>query len=1658
MRTTALLVALATWAVSAHVALASPTKTAPSSAFCIPSMIQCQRVVGGAGIYASSPRFFMAVYFKSFESDDTGLISGTMCDPNMQRKMDQCYYERCPVRFVLSSPPELAGVHVCLTPPRSYDTKGVHYTSEHPLVKEQREVELVSLGAPADPRDATMQGQGFAGCTRCRGCDDADFDGVDLTGKIVLVKRRCSTKWSTIESKGAAGVILSQYYETYSEHLQYSSSMTPTIPFATTSLHDVEHVYAAMQRGQKVMGRVVVDCGYQDQTFAVDETTPMSHCPLASQNYLWRYPPRSAPNPVFEGLHGDLCAQHDYKEDNLCWGCRTEMQLPRAGQDPLKVCLFDNMILPRKKETDMFYSSGMPRTLTVYYVTNMPGGGCYDSDYTPEMAGTVVLMKRSGSCTSGIALETASRNGAAAIVFLQARSTYSRTGWKKNWMVRWPSHTVKIPVHITLYEDWADLEPLLLTGTNVTGLGFRTDNVVFANPPLPKAKKEIAAEVDTDSFELTPGIVASIVVIVVTLLVAIILKIKSVQSTAVMDAARKVVPKGTIPLAFATAGTSVSLIFITAFVGVFLSLDAGKKATDDAIDSAGVATAYLSAGAERNVVELAEQIRGLVSSKVSEAMGRTFQELTQDATELAITYNGLRANSTWNEWYSRWPMFVRQQDGKRLFSSTPPSLMVYTAKTGFYLGQRGTGATQYLISDYREDAVRGDGNQHISLTNNGTLYNVIYGGFRWGRERWTAYPHDDLEASVMGQKINIRDAVKGYESTGRVMLPPTFYPSLWGSSSALFGRVSVLNDENGDVMAYVLAANLMSVKLNDVLREQIPLQYKEMMAFAFDPLTRTMYGINEWSAADSSEEVYLGSSSYKSTSTQLKTSEVVPAAVNAFETTLLAQLKRTEGSTLELDSTSTDKFLRLPEFDQRDAYVQRFKYLETVIDVVNGAAVDTSPRAVDLEVRGGACGNCVTTDAQRGNVLTLDGNAVLLQYQNRTVQNGVVPPGMRGTVRQIPGSTSYCLSGSTDPNDFRCNYWRPFFRAPSGATAITMHAWVKLDAPIPAGPPEQDTPRIFTTDESDFAVFRLYASGILAMHWSELASARVACYTTPIDGHKAIPRNEWTSVTAVVDFRLLMTAANSGRITVGMCKTYINGELYGQGSYNGQVAYAYRSPFMWGSKLSGSLDGLKVLRYPLNAEEVKHLHDTDVVKIIPESKKWLADAYDITQSGQVLTLGVMLPRDVVMATLDRNTAATTANLERMNSNTEAKRDKKMAEAIFGVIALGLVSMVIFLVFNTVLARMLQEFAELMVLASQLHVDTVENETSIITELAIMRKAMSILLLHIREYRSYLPQSVIPASESDTDVDETKSEGTTASASASVNKSMSGRVSHSTLSQAVASVSGSESHDAPVHSKAVFAVGLKSSKISYSVLNIKGWLKSTCDDGVRLETHARVVEQALDFVSKNQGMLEPFSGDRFEASYNASRQAVSHGSRALTALTHLSSWCAATLNLETTSSCVTGTSKHGNMGHNGMKRFTFVTPLIGMAKALETLAKLRSFTCLVDQRMFSVMQSTFLFFVVAKCQYDNKDFNVASVQGLLPAQADEEWMYQVDSGPTKLRTDWNTAMETVAAKGQIDEVLDTIDIASIVGGEEVIRCIKEKQALPTFNLGTPWTSP
>ena len=1653
MRT--LLVALATWAVSAHVALAS---TPPSSQFCIPSMIQCQRVVGGAGIYASSPRFFMSVYFKSFESDDTGLISGTMCDPNMQRKMDQCYYERCPVRFVLSSPPELAGVHVCLTPPRSYDTKGVHYTSEHPLVKEQREVELVTLGAPTDPRDATMQGKGFAGCTRCRGCDDADFDGVDLTDKIVLIKRRCSAKWSTIETKGAAGVILSQYYETYSEHLQYSGSMTSTIPFATTSLHDVEHVYAAMQRGQKVMGRVVVDCGYQDQTFAVDETSPMSHCPLASQNYLWRYPPRSAPSPVFEGLHGDLCAQHNYKEDNLCWGCRTEMQLPRAGQEPLKVCLFDNMILPRKKETDMFYSSKMPRQLSVYYVTNMPGGGCYDSDYTQEMVGAVVLMKRSGSCTSGIALETASRNGAAAIVFLQARSSYSRTGWKKNWMVRWPSHTVKIPVHITLYKDWADLEPLLLTGTNVTGLGFRTDNVVFANPQLPKVKKEIAAEVDRESFELTAGIVASIVVIAATLIVAVVLKIKSVQSTAVMDAARKVVPKGTIPLAVATAGTSVSLIFITAFVGVFLSLDAGKKATDDAIDSAGVATAYLSAGAERNVVELAEQIRGLVSSKVSEAMGRTFQELTQDATELgAVTFNGLLANSTWDEWYARWPMFVRQQDGKRLFSTSPPTLMVYTAKHGFYLGQGGIGSTLYLVSDFRADAVRGDGNQHISVTNNGTMYNVIYGGKRWGREYWSAYPNRDLQVSVLGQKINIRDAVKGYESTGRVMLPPTFYPSLWGSSSPRFGRVSVLNDENGDVLAYVLASNLMSVKLNDVLRAQIPLQYKEMMAFAFDPLTRIMYGINEWTAADSPEEVYLGgpSSTYKSISIQLKTSEVVPAAVNAFETTLLAHLKRTEGSSLELDSTSTDKFVRLPEFDQRDAYVQRFKYLETVIDFVNGAAVDTSPRAVDVEVQGGACGNCVTTDAQRGSVLTLDGSAVLLQYQNRTVQSGTVPPGLRGAVRQIPGSTSYCLSGSADPNDLRCNYWRPFFRAPSGATAITMHAWVKLDAPIPAGPPTHDTPRIFTTDESDFAVFRLYASGILAMHWTELSTARIACYTTPIDGHKAIPRNEWTSVTAVVDFRLLMTAANSGRITVGMCKTYINGELYGQGSYNGQVAYAFRTPFMWGSKLSGSLDSLQVLRYPLNAEEVKHLHDTDAVRIIPESKKWLADAYDITQSGQVLTLGVMLPRDVVMAALDRNTAETAANLARMNSNTETKRDKKMAEAIFGVIALGLVSMVIFLVFNTVLARMLQEFAELMVLASHLHVDTVENETSIITELAIMRKAMSILLLHIREYRSYLPQSVIPASESETDVD-AKSDDTTASAAVSANKSISGRLSSSTLSQAVASMSGSESRDAPVHCKAVFAVGLKSAKISYSVLNIVGWLHSTADDGARLETHARVVEQALDFVSKNQGMLEPFSGDRFEASYNASRQAVSHGSRALTALSHLSSWCSSTLDLQTSSSCVTGTSKHGNMGHSGMKRFTFVTPLIGIAKSLETLAKLRAFSCLVDQRMFSVMQSTFLFFVVARCKYDNKSFNIASVQGLLPAQADEEWMYQVDSGPTKLRTEWNTAMETVSAKGQVDMALETIDIESIVGAQEVIRHIKEKLTLPTFDLGKPWT--
>jgi len=342
-------------------------------------------------------------------------------------------------------------------------------------------------------------------------------------------------------------------------------------------------------------------------------------------------------------------------------------------------------------------------------------------------------------------------------------------------------------------------------------------------------------------------------------------------------------------------------------------------------------------------------------------------------------------------------------------------------------------------------------------------------------------------------------------------------------------------------------------------------------------------------------------------------------------------------------------------------------------------------------------------------------------------------------------------------------------------------------------------------------------------------------------------------------------------------------------------------------------------------------------------------------------------------------------------------------------------------------------------AAVMRIETVDETPSFLIELNAMNRAMALMCKNLKEFKSYMPQTLgLDDIDIDMDDDATASE-------ASAKTSMKGSDSRSIASfmSRSASRAGSNATKTAIAAGGVrsgLVLTLQKRKFSFGVCNVGGWLKGTSglSDAQLLKLHGAVLSLALSCFAANKGVSEMFSGDRFVASFNATRNCGTHRASCVTALYQIVNKFTEEHGKMFTmhAAGASGDGRLGNCGNEQMKRYTFMSPVLSWAYGLERIAAAKGFPLLVDKYVYTEVAFLFQCKVLFDVVYEKrakKNVRVALVVAEHNSEnPNDEWMYELEDKDSKdpfsawnfwadsiLDQHWEVARETQAEAEKLD---------------------------------------
>ena len=301
------------------------------------------------------------------------------------------------------------------------------------------------------------------------------------------------------------------------------------------------------------------------------------------------------------------------------------------------------------------------------------------------------------------------------------------------------------------------------------------------------------------------------------------------------------------------------------------------------------------------------------------------------------------------------------------------------------------------------------------------------------------------------------------------------------------------------------------------------------------------------------------------------------------------------------------------------------------------------------------------------------------------------------------------------------------------------------------------------------------------------------------------------------------------------------------------------------------------------------------------------------------------------------------------------------------------------------------------------VDT-SAEKSFISEVRLMEHSFFLMVLNLREYRNFLPQSVLV---SHTDQHDTRDNGSLHSLSSSSFEEDDMRRPRESISddEATVSITSNPLVSAPT------AVGFNTSGVRYksislAMLNIRHFrsMSRTMSQVQLVNMHSTYLENVIETARKRNGLVDEFTGDHVSAAFNALYTCDSHRVKSADFCLAMrmsypfqAVFEAGDTRFSVNAGVTSGRALCGNMGCQGMKKFTIVGGCASLLRVLERWGNVWEIGVLADQLIGQDAETMMYVRKVATARMYQKSpfvlYEIGSPKGL-DDRPQLEWMYRL----------------------------------------------------------------
>eukprot|EP01060_Flectonema_neradi_P032007 TRINITY_DN500_c0_g3_i1.p1 TRINITY_DN500_c0_g3~~TRINITY_DN500_c0_g3_i1.p1 ORF type:complete len:816 (+),score=145.16 TRINITY_DN500_c0_g3_i1:127-2574(+) len=443
------------------------------------------------------------------------------------------------------------------------------------------------------------------------------------------------------------------------------------------------------------------------------------------------------------------------------------------------------------------------------------------------------------------------------------------------------------------------------------------------------------------------------------------------------------------------------------------------------------------------------------------------------------------------------------------------------------------------------------------------------------------------------------------------------------------------------------------------------------------------------------------------------------------------------------------------------------------------------------------------------------------------------------------------------------------------------------------------------------------------------------------------------------------------------------------------------------------------------ADKYESLVDKEVIEIkIPAEEGGIPETFIVSvrtfDNGRQVNWYVVtaLDREYILGDVDRMTNET--KIEIGATSHEVSDDLAYGRLLLRVTitSVGVVMLLFgFFAITTVTKPIIVLKNEMASVAIMRLEDVDENRTlSNFTEVGEMQQSFLKMIANLKEYRNYIPQSALIESQSDDD-------------------RFSDIGTRSGITMSESSATSNSSNPAGDVANIKISYILKQRRVTIAVTNVINFSESNMTD------HREYITKAFECCTSNGGIADGFSGDRFTMMFNGPRHCGTHSIQAVITCRSI----IATSPYKVSAAVSTGSAKCGNMGCEGLKKFSVIGSLFSVAHALERVNRIldtKLVCCPIAERDIS---AEFYTRIEDQLWYPKfkKQTNLLIIFSILYEKkvAAEEWMYQLESceaaHPTKVHNEimelyfaelYDEALQRVSGKPELEDLKKKIEIA------------------------------